>query len=62
MLCLRRKTGQRIKIGPDIWVAVLDVGDGTVKLGISAPDSVLILREEVIDRHDGKRESDGGKP
>ena len=49
MLVLTRKPGEAIVIGQDIEVRVLSVGrGGQVRLGIAAPDEVLILREELI--------------
>lgn len=48
MLVLTRKLGEKILIGEDIAVTVLDVrGDG-VRIGIDAPRGVKIQREEVV--------------
>lgn len=48
MLVLTRKPGERILIGDDIVVTILDVrGDG-IRVGIDAPRGVRIQREEVI--------------
>ncbi len=50
MLVITRKTEQSVFIGDDIVVKILAVqGTDRVKLGISAPDDVLILREELDD-------------
>ncbi|TVR46462.1 MAG: carbon storage regulator [Planctomycetota bacterium] len=49
MLVLTRRSDEAIHIGPDIVVRVLGVDkNGAVKLGISAPRSVRILREELV--------------
>ena len=48
MLVLTRSANQSIMIGPDIVVTVLDVRGDNVRLGISAPRSVAVYREEVI--------------
>lgn len=51
MLILSRAENQRIRIevnGVEVWVAVLRTGDGRVKLGIDAPQSVSIAREELL--------------
>jgi len=47
MLILSRKAGQRIYLGPDITVSILEIGGKFMRVGIEAPDSVCILRGEV---------------
>jgi len=47
MLVLSRKKGQRIRISDTVTVTVLGVRGGNVQLGIEAPPSVPIHREEV---------------
>ncbi len=47
MLILSRKPGQAILIDGDIRVVVLGVEGGGVRLGIEAPSSVGIVREEI---------------
>ena len=47
MLILTRKTDQGIVLGDDIVVRVLAVDGDRVKLGITAPRSVIVLREEL---------------
>ncbi len=47
MLVLTRRPDQRIVIGDDIVITVLDVKGDTVRLGIEAPRSVRVHREEV---------------
>ncbi|WP_223692893.1 carbon storage regulator [Leifsonia poae] len=48
MLVLTRKPGERILIGDDIVVTILDArGDG-IRIGIDAPRGVRIQRDEVI--------------
>ena len=46
MLVIRRKAGDRILLGGNIEIEVLDARQNYVKLGISAPDSVVIVRQE----------------
>lgn len=48
MLVLTRKVHQSILIRDDIVVQVLGVDRGRVKIGVSAPPDVMILREELI--------------
>ncbi len=47
MLKLTRKTGESIIIGDDIRVTVLNINGNQVRIGIDAPDDVIILREEL---------------
>ncbi|WP_123053465.1 carbon storage regulator CsrA [Clostridium sp. JN-1] len=47
MLVISRKKGESIRIGEDIEVTVTKIADGTVKLSISAPKNITILREEL---------------
>jgi carbon storage regulator len=50
MLVLTRKTNEKIKIGNDITVTVVQANNGSVKLGIEAPDGVNISRAELVKR------------
>src|SRR5579871_1186391 len=51
MLVLSRRIGEKILFpGFETSVQVVDVKRGTVRLGIQAPRSVTILREEIPDR------------
>ncbi len=47
MLVLTRKTGDSIVIGTDVVVTVLEVRNDQVRIGITAPRSVAVHREEV---------------
>jgi carbon storage regulator len=60
MLVLSRKAGERLMIGSDIVVTVLEVQGNVVKLGFVAPLEVSIHREEVKARVD--REKQGRRP
>ena len=48
MLILGRRPGDAIVIDGGIRVVVLAVDGATVRLGIEAPDSVGIVREEIV--------------
>jgi carbon storage regulator len=48
VLVLARKLHQSILIGDTIRITVLEVRDGQVRLGIDAPESVPVWREEVM--------------
>jgi carbon storage regulator len=47
VLVLTRRPGQSIMIGDDVVVTVLDVRGDVVRVGIKAPRSVQVHREEV---------------
>ncbi|MDE5778572.1 MAG: carbon storage regulator CsrA [Lachnospiraceae bacterium] len=47
MLALSRKANESIMIGNDIEITVLEVKGEQVKIGIKAPKSVPVYREEV---------------
>ena len=48
MLVLTRRSGESIMIGSDVVVTVLEVRNDQVRIGISAPRSVQVHREEVF--------------
>lgn len=47
MLALSRKANESIIIGNDIEVTILEIKGEQVKIGINAPKSVPVYREEV---------------
>ena len=47
MLALSRKANESIIIGNDIEITILEVKGEQVKIGIKAPKSVPVYREEV---------------
>lgn len=47
MLVVSRKKGESILIGEDIEITIIKVEEGAVKVAISAPKSVTILRKEL---------------
>lgn len=47
MLVIGRKKGESLLIGDDIEITILRVDDGNVKIAISAPKNVVILRKEL---------------
>lgn len=50
MLILARKVGEAIAIADDIKVRVIDIKGGQVRLGVEAPDHVVVHREEIYQR------------
>ncbi|GAA4263422.1 carbon storage regulator CsrA [Dactylosporangium darangshiense] len=47
MLVLTRRPGESLMVGDDVVVTVLDVRGDVVRLGITAPRSIQVHREEV---------------
>lgn len=47
MLVLSRKPGERILIGEDVKITVIRIGPNSVRIGIDAPGSLNIVREEL---------------
>jgi carbon storage regulator len=50
MLILTRKLGERITIGDDIVITLLDIKGMHVRVGIEAPKHIEIHRQEIYDR------------
>ena len=50
MLVLSRKKGERVIIGQDIYVTVLEVRGDRVRLGFECPLEVPIHRQELSER------------
>ncbi|WP_444894192.1 carbon storage regulator CsrA [Microbulbifer sp. TRSA001] len=50
MLILKRRTGENLRIGTDISLKVLEVKGNQVKIGIHAPKSLAVHREEIYMR------------
>ncbi|MBD7957420.1 carbon storage regulator CsrA [Microbacterium sp. Sa4CUA7] len=48
MLVLTRRVGERLLIGDDIEVTVLDVKGDSVRIGIQAPRETRIQRAEIV--------------
>jgi carbon storage regulator len=57
MLILTRRVGETVMIGNDVTVTVLGVKGNQVRVGINAPKTVAVHREEIYERI--KREQEG---
>lgn len=58
MLILTRRVDERIFIGEDITLCVLDIEGNRVRLGLEAPKEIAILREEIHKRYAGEASND----
>ena len=50
MLVLTRKVGQSVMIGDSVQVTLVEVRGDQVRLGISAPVSIVVRRTELLNR------------
>ena len=57
MLILQRKPGESLVIGEEITVSVVSIEGGRVRLAISAPQEVSILRSELLDAKQANQDS-----
>jgi carbon storage regulator len=49
MLILSRKINEKVMIGDEITVSIIEIRGDQVRLGIDAPHSVKVFRQEVFD-------------
>ncbi len=49
MLIITRKPGEKIMLGDDVVVHVMEIVGNSVRVGIQAPRSLPIYREEIWD-------------
>jgi carbon storage regulator len=49
MLILSRKTNEKIMIGDDISISIIEIRGDQVRIGVDAPKSVKVFRQEVFD-------------
>ena len=49
MLVLTRKAGEKIVIGDNVVVSIVEVKGGKIRVGIEAPRDVHVLRAELVD-------------
>jgi carbon storage regulator len=47
MLMMTRRAGQKIIVGDDVTIEVVEVAGNTVRIGVNAPRSVPVYREEI---------------
>jgi carbon storage regulator len=63
MLILTRRVGETVMIGNDVTVTVLGVKGNQVRVGINAPKTIAVHREEIYERikreQEGKSDNDG---
>ena len=62
MLIITRRPGEKIMLGDDIVVHVMEIVGNSVRIGISAPRSVPVYREEIYTavRDENRAAADAG--
>jgi carbon storage regulator len=58
MLILTRRVGETLMIGDEVTVTVLGVTGNQGRIGINAPKTVAVHREEIYQRIKGEHETD----
>lgn len=48
MLVLSRKLGQRFQVGSDVRITIVKLDRNAVRIGIEAPATLAIYREEIV--------------
>ena len=46
MLIISRRVGERVQVGDNVFVKVIEIDGGQVRLGFEAPKQVAIIRED----------------
>lgn len=59
MLILTRKVGESLVIGDDVSIIVLGVKGNQVRIGVDAPKSVSVHREEIYNKIQDEKKVDG---
>jgi carbon storage regulator len=49
MLVIKRKIGEELKVGNNIFIKIVSIDKNQVKIGIDAPRDVSILRMELVE-------------
>lgn len=60
MLILTRRVGESLMVGDDVSIIVLGVKGNQVRIGINAPKSVAVHREEIYERTQNIGVQNGG--
>jgi carbon storage regulator len=54
MLVISRKVDEKIVIDKNITITVVKINDSKVRIGIDAPLSVIVERQEIVGKFDHK--------
>jgi carbon storage regulator len=59
MLVLSRKVGEQIVVGDGIVITVVRLGQGSVRIGVEAPNEMAIMRQELVAETDQAAPGEG---
>jgi carbon storage regulator len=62
MLVLSRKLGEKIYIGENICITVVDIDRGKIRLGIEAPRDIPIYRQELLPLNQQQQQAQQAAP
>jgi len=62
MLILTRRTGETVMIGNEVTMTVIGVKGNQVRLGLTAPRTIPIHREEIYERIKRELQEDAQEP
>lgn len=57
MLILTRKIGQSLIIGDDVEIKIVSIDGDNIKIGISAPKNVTVMRKELLEVKDENKKA-----
>jgi carbon storage regulator len=57
MLVLTRRLGEKIVIGENITITIVDIDRGKIRIGIEAPRDVTIFRQELLPQKGEQKEA-----
>jgi carbon storage regulator len=61
MLILTRKVGESLMIGDEVSIVVLGVKGNQVRIGVDAPRSVSVHREEIYNKIQDEKKASGNR-
>ena len=62
MLILSRRVGEAVMIGTDVTIVIVDIKGRQVRVGIKAPHSIEIYRDEIFPGARGSQDRDDKTP
>lgn len=60
-MILSRKLGEKVFVGDNVCITVVDIDRGKIRLGITCPKEIPIYREELLPEGDHRRRGEQTK-